>query len=137
MKKLLTIILCFLAAFAISACSDIKNPYVREYVAGEGNTKGDVDAKSFYDRDARFEIGATADGYAVFKDPDAAFDALIEGYADGLELIRDECGLDAVSRSNYKDYKTYGWQVASGTDAAREQARFVSSFFDIYENSFE
>ena len=91
MKKLLTVILCFLAAFALSACSDIKNPYVREYAAGEGNMKGDVDAKSFYDRDVRFEIGATADGYAVFKDP----------------------------------------------DAAREQARFVSSFFDIYENSFE
>ena len=34
MKKLLTIILCFLAAFALSACSDIKNPYVREYAAG-------------------------------------------------------------------------------------------------------
>ena len=35
-----------------------------------------------------------------------------------------------------KNYKTYGWQVTTGTAEEKEQARFVSSFLDIYNNSF-
>ena len=36
----------------------------------------------------------------------------------------------------YKNYKTYGWQVTTGTAEEKKQARFVSSFLDIYNNSF-
>ena len=41
-----------------------------------------------------------------------------------------------LTNFTYKSYKTYGWQVTTGTDEEKEQARFVSSFLDIYENSF-
>ena len=36
----------------------------------------------------------------------------------------------------YKAYKTYGWQVTSGTEKAKKEAIFVTKFLDIYENSF-
>mgnify|MGYP006882948677 FL=1 len=41
-----------------------------------------------------------------------------------------------LNRFNYKSYGTFGWQVTIGTEEEKEQARFVSSFMDIYENSF-
>ena len=46
--------------------------------------------------------------------------------------------LNDISKNNfnYKNYGTYGWQVSTGTKEEQEQARFVSSFMDIYENSF-
>ena len=52
-----------------------------------------------------------------------------------MTLIKDEMKLDSISKNNYQDYKTYRWQVTTGSKD--EQAHFVSLFFDIYENSFE
>ena len=37
---------------------------------------------------------------------------------------------------DFGSYKTYGWQVTTGTQEEREQALFVTGFMDIYENSF-
>ncbi len=133
---LLSVCLLMIFAGGCASANKIKNPYVQEYVAGEGNCKGNVDAEYFRALDERFEIGADREGYAVFKDPKQAYEALLENYADGIARIREEFGLDALSQENYLDYKIYGWQLAGGTDAEREQASFVSKFFDIYENSF-
>ena len=41
-----------------------------------------------------------------------------------------------LTNFTYKSYKTYGWQVTTGTDEEKEQAIFITSFLDIYENSF-
>ena len=54
-----------------------------------------------------------------------------------MTLIKDEMKLDSISKNNYQDYKTYRWQVTTGSKDEQEQAHFVSLFFDIYENSFE
>lgn len=139
MKKITGIVLCFLFVFSLTACnqSEITHPYEQEYVAGLGNIKGDVNTEDFYERDERFAIGVTKDGYAVFKSPEDAYDALLESYSDGLKLIQAEYNLEKVSPNNYQWYKTYGWQVTTGTEEAQEQAHFVTSFFDIYENSFD
>ena len=93
----------------------VTNPCVQDYVAGQGNIRGNVNVEDYYERDARFAIGAGEDGYAVFKDPGEAFAALREHYAEGI----------------------YGWQATTGSEEARQQAQFVSRFFDIYENSFK
>ncbi len=137
MKKIFTAALCLALLVCLAACNIIRNPAVQEYTPGHGNIKGNVDTADFYERDARFEIGATKDGYAVFKSPYDAYTALTEKYSDGLELIRSEFDLEPITRSEYDLYKAYGWQVAAGSAEAQEQARFVTSFFDIYENSFE
>ncbi len=139
MKRIMGMVLSFLFVFSVTACnqSKITHPYDQEYVAGLGNIKGNVNTKDFYERDERFAIGATKDGYAVFKSPKDAYDALLENYSDGLKLIQAEYNLGEVSPNNYQGYKTYGWQVTTDAEEAQEQARFVTSFFDIYENSFD
>ena len=59
----------------------VTNPCVQDYVAGQGNIRGNVNVEDYYERDARFAIGAGEDGYAVFKDPGEAFAALREHFA--------------------------------------------------------
>lgn len=114
----------------------VTNPCVQDYVAGQGNIRGNVNVEDYYERDARFAIGAGEDGYAVFKDPGEAFAALREHYPEGISLIRKEFHLLWLSKLNYPSYQTYGWQATTGSEEARQQAQFVSRFFDIYENSF-
>lgn len=139
MKRIAGIVLCFAAVFSLAACnqSKITHPYEQEYIAGQGNIKGNVNTEDFYERDERFEIGASKEGTAVFKNPEDAYAALLEKYSDGLKLIQEEYDLEEVSPGSYQEYKTLGCQVTSGTKEVQEQAHFVSSFFDIYENSFD
>lgn len=136
-KKLMIMVLCLIVVFSLVACGHIKHPYEQEYVQGQGNIKGNVNTSDFFERDERFEIGATKDGYAVFKSPDDAYDALLENYSDGLNLIKEEMKLEDISQKNFQDYKIYGCQVTTGSEKEQKQAHFISSFFDIYENSFD
>lgn len=110
--------------------------YTQVYISGEGNIKGDVDINEFGKISIDFDIGANKYGMAVFKNPSKAFARLKKDYAKGIKLIKDEFNLPSLSNFTYKNYKTYGWQVTKGSKEAKEEARFVSSFLDIYENSF-
>lgn len=129
---------CTVAAvcFLTDPAGEIRNPWVQEYVPGGENMIGSVDKEKYESISPDFAIGADRYGRAVFKDPEKAFETLTERYAAGLALIREEFGLDPISRQDYKMYKKMGWQVTSGSDEAREEAGFVSGFLDIYENSF-
>ena len=111
------------------ACSQL-------YLAGEESVRGEVDATEFGKIHIDFDVGANKYGYAVFKDPGKAFRRLKSDYAQGVELIRDEFDLPPLNNITRNAYKIYGWQVTGGTAAEREQARFVTSFLDVYENSF-
>ena len=91
----------------------VTNPCVQDYVAGQGNIRGNVNVEDYYERDARFAIGAGEDGYAVFKDPGEAFAALREHYPEGISLIRKEFHLLWLSKLNYPSYQTYGWQATA------------------------
>lgn len=62
---------------------------------------------------------------------------LKELYAEGIKVIKKEFRLSNLNQRNYTEYKTFGWQVTSGSEDEKEQARFVSGFLDIYENSFK
>ncbi len=114
--------------------SDLK--YSQIYINGDGNIKGNVDVNKFGKINIDFDIGANKYGYAVFKNPNKALKRLKKDYSKGIKLIQKEFNLLPLNNFTYKDYKTYGWQVTTGTDEERQQARFVSSFMDIYENSF-
>ncbi len=110
--------------------------YTQIYISGEGNIKGDVDINKFGKISTNFDIGANKYGMAVFKNPSKAFAYLRRKYKKGIKLIKDEFNLMPLSNFTYKEYKTYGWQVTKGSKKTQEEARFVSSFLDIYENSF-
>ena len=137
MKKIFKILALILILAACSSQGKVKNLATQEYIVGTGNIKGNVDVEKYLKIDHRFDIGADKDGMAVFKDPHKAYQALIEKYSDGISLIQNEFDLEDMSENSYEAYKTYGWQVETGTEEEKNQAKFVSGFFDIYENSFE
>lgn len=129
----------FCMAFVLPGCGGspkIQHPYAQAYVAGEGNIQGAVDAAAWAALDPAFVIGADAEGAAVFQDPEKAFSAFADKYADGIACIKAEFDLDKLTPESYAAYKTYGWQTAAGTETERAQAASVSEFLDIYENSF-
>mgnify|MGYP003210247207 CR=1 FL=1 len=72
MKKSELVILSVLILAAVfvfnGKINKVTNPCVQDYVAGQGNIRGNVNVEDYYERDARFAIGAGEDGYAVFKD---------------------------------------------------------------------
>lgn len=115
----------------------VRNPWVQEYVVGADGILGQVDKEKYESVSEDFAIGADKYGRAVFKDPFTAFDTMKELYSEGLTLIATEQDLSPISQRNYYLYKKFGWQVTSGSEQTQEQARFVSSFLDIYENSFD
>ncbi len=115
----------------------VRNPWVQEYVVGAEGILGQVDKAKYESVSADFAVGADKYGRAVFKDPFAAFESMTELYSEGLALIAEEQELAPISQRNYNLYKKFGWQVTSGTEQAQEQARFISGFLDIYENSFD
>ncbi len=135
---ILALILC--TAVAVCFLTDpvpyIRNPWVREYIPGGDGIIGSVDKTQYESVSEDFAIGADRFGRAVFKDPGKAFDTFAQLYAEGIALIQEENGLTPISPKNYSAYKKLGWQATSGSETAQEQARFVSKFLDIYENSF-
>lgn len=137
MKKIFKILALILILTACNSQGKVKNPATQEYIVGTGNIKGNVDVDKYLKIDQRFEIGADKNGMAVFKDPHKAYQALTEKYTDGINLIQKEFDLEDLSETTYQAYKIYGGQVETGTPEEKDQANFVSRFFDINENSFE
>lgn len=109
---------------------------VREYINGASDIIGDVNVDYFLDKSKDFKIGATKNGMAVFVNPDRAFKTLKRDYRDGIRVIKNEFCKSNLSKRNFDCYKNLGWQVTKGNKKELEQARFVSSFMDIYEQSF-
>ncbi len=110
--------------------------YTKPYIINDSNIKGEVNINYYSKINIDFDIGANKYGDAVFKDPGKALKRLKKDYSEGLKLIQNEFNLLPLNCFNYSKYKIYGFQVTKGTKKAQEQARFVSEFMDIYENSF-
>ena len=118
------------AACFLTSPTSIRNYAVQDYIPGQGNVRGHVDAAAFEAISMDFAIGADWHGVAVFKNPRKAFNTFRELYADAIREIQEAHDLPPISENRYADYLTLGWQTGSGETA------FVSKFLDIYENSF-
>ena len=106
-----------------------KNRPVQEYIPGQGNIRGNVDAAAWAEICPEFEIGATAEGIAVFKDPAAAWEQFTRLYSAQIRQVRKENRLIPLTRLTWLPYQKYGWQTSG-------DCGIVSSFLDIYENSY-
>lgn len=136
---LLIILLTILGRVVLVKCGyiiDDNLKYSQVYISGESNVKGNVDINKYEKINIDFDIGANKYGYAVFKNPNKALKTLKRDYSKAIKLIQREFNLLPLTNFNCNSYKIYGWQVTTGTDEEKEQARFISSFMDIYENSF-
>lgn len=136
---LLIILLIFAGrAFLVNrgVITDSRLAYTQAYIAGESNVQGEIDVDYYSRISIDFDIGANRYGFAVFKDPKQAMKRLKKDYSKGIKLIQEEFNLLPLSNFTYDRYKTYGWQVTTGSEEEKEQAKFVTKFLDIYENSF-
>ena len=106
-----------------------KHRAVQEYVPGQGNIRGDVDAAAWAEICPEFEIGATVEGIAVFKDPAAAWRQFTRLYSAQIRQVRKENRLLPLTRLTWQPYQKFGWQTSGDCE-------IVSSFLDIYENSY-
>lgn len=132
------VILCLAVAvcFLTDPLGSVRNPSVQEYVPGAAGILGSVDKASYESISEDFAIGADRYGRAVFKDPHKAFETFTVLYAEGIALIQQENDLKPIGKNNYNAYKKLGWQTTSENVDIQAQAAFVTSFLDIYENSF-
>lgn len=108
--------------------------YTQEYISGTGNIKGDGDIEKWEALGEEFAIGANKDGYAVFKNPRKAMNAICSDFKAGIRAMQKE-GAPMGFRSNYSSYIDYELAV-SGDAETKRQANIVAGFVDIYENSF-
>ncbi len=115
----------------------VRHPATQEYIIGSGNCKGGVNTERFLAESPAFAIGADEDGWAVFKHPNKALFVLKMKYSKGIRLMRSEWNiLVPLTPWTYQTYNPGGADVSHADQEAYEQARFVMSFWDIYENSF-
>lgn len=141
MKRLRLLVFTMMCLFVLVSCSkkpEILNPYTQEYIAGQGNIKGQVNVERHLHRSEYFDIGATKDGWAVFKDPEKAFTTFKELYSDELEHMKYEFDLMEISEKHYEpylQYSSYSNTCISGDYC--EDAYYIGSFLDIYENSYK
>lgn len=104
---------------------------MQEYNVNNGNIKGNVDVNYYLNISNDLEIGANFYGYPVFKNPDLAHDFLLNNYSDIINELKNKCELGDFSSNNVKQY-----EICLNEGAVTERLRFVSEFFDIYENSY-
>lgn len=105
--------------------------YSQEYVVGAEGIVGSVNTEKFLAWGDEFEIGANSEGVAVFKNPFRAFRAFKRLYANEIKILQKEFDMKPLTQFNYRSYMTLSWQSTSEVDTD-----MVSSFLDIYENSF-
>lgn len=110
--------------------------YTQSYDVSKENIKGEVNTKYFEEMHIDFEVGANKYGIAVFKNPESAYKRIKKEYKSGIKLIQKEYKLPPFNNFTYDLYGKYGWQVTTGTEEELEQAHFITSFADIYKNSF-
>lgn len=111
--------------------------YCQEYIAGTGNIKGDVDVEFWEALGPQFAIGANEEGYAVFKDPQAALQKIYDDYGDGIKELKKTVK-GPLKDPFWRGYQYYAL-MSDGIDnktKAQKHAHLIARFVDIYENSF-
>lgn len=115
----------------LTACGNSKSEVVGEYdiskLGGDFLKSGNE----------AYAIGTNKDGMPIFKDTDKAFNQAIIDYTEGFTAIEEEYDLKPISKKNWEEYKTYGWQLNPDNEDVRKQGSQITQFFDIYENSFK
>lgn len=99
---------------------------------------GDVSKwENIFPNHSAYEMALNKNNKPVFKNPDKALEKAKDDYSDAIKVIKEQFSLFPLNKYTYEGYKNYAWQVESDDLMIKEQGRKLSSFLDIYENSFE
>lgn len=83
-----------------------------------------------------YEIGANKYGMPIFKDAKLAFEQALIDFKEGFAAIQEVYDIDPANKEDWQLFKAYGWEWPTEDEAVARQARGITQFFDIYENSF-
>ncbi len=128
MRKVYVIILFLI--LTLTACGSPKDKVVGDYDTSK--LGGDF----LKNNNNAYEIGANEDDMPIFKDTNKAFEQALIDFEDGFKAIQKEYDLKLISKKNYEDYFTYGWQISTDNENLKNQCKEITQFLDIYENSF-
>ena len=105
------------------------NGYKEDLIKWQENFEGDVYEMAFSSKTNR----------VVFKYPFKALAQIKIECKDAIEFIREEFNYFPLNKYNVDDYGRMGYQLSSYTNNLNilDQIERLSSFYDIYENSFE
>lgn len=131
-KKLIIAISCLLVVCLAAAVIAFRLPPRPYKIVGEYN--GPAWLADF--QGEPYQVGLNEIDKPAFVDPKAALKQAETDFADGFQLIAEQCDLSSPGYSNYSLYKTYGAQIQTDDPELREECVKVSQFFDIYENSY-
>lgn len=120
-------ILSFILLFSLIGCKN---------TTSLSSCKNDVINDHFEMKVKEFETCINNNEQIIFVSVNDSFTKLTKDYAEVIKIIEKEFDLKPLTKENYIDYKTYGWQMTSGSTSEKEQGVFISEFLDIYENSF-
>ena len=82
-------------------------------------------------------MGLDGRGRPVFQNPSAALKKVSSDCSDAAAYLRKEYRLLPLSRFTLQSYGTYGWQIDTGEERVAAQGRLLTSFWDIYQNSYD
>ena len=136
MGILLVFSLCFCVWYVLVRGGIIMDPELK-YVQRYSPQTWYINYETMEQYSADFEMGVNKYHDTVFRNPDKAFKRLVKDYSLGLEAIRREYDLKPINKHNWRAYGTYGWQLEDASEEEIEQGRFISKFFDVYENSYQ
>lgn len=83
-----------------------------------------------------YEMSINKNGMKVFNNPEVAYEQFKKDYVDAINEVKKEFKLLPLSHINYNKYETYGSQVTTDDKDLHDDCYKISSFFDIYENSY-
>lgn len=99
---------------------------------------GDVSSwEKYFPSHSAYAMGLNKNNMPVFKNPSKALAKAKTDYSDAIKVLKKEFRLLPLTKYTYKAYKTYGWQIVSDNELVKKQGISLSSFFDIYENSYD
>jgi hypothetical protein len=113
------------------------NPKYAKVVAeyNKNGKTGNEFGKS-YGQSKHYEVGINCVNKTVFKNPRKALRQFKKDYKMSIKAIKDEFNL-GILIFDWRKYGTYGWQVTTDNKELKKECLEVTSFFDIYENSFQ
>jgi hypothetical protein len=139
---LVTFLICFSIGLSIFLSvllyNKIKpNPKYAKVVAeyNKNGETGDVFGE-YYGQSKYYEVGINCVDKPVFKNPRKALKQFKKDYKTSIKTIKDEFNL-GILIFDWRKYGTYGWQVTTDDKELKKKCLKVTSFFDIYENSFQ
>lgn len=131
----ISIILSLVLLFLFFSIRDyLEHNIISEY--GAVISESSHDYTNTFGDNKEFEIGININDNPIFKNKDEAFDKLCNIYSDTLNEMSNRYHLRKITKYNWRQYKLYSNELVSVKEYI-EDSNVISSFFDIYSNSFE